>query len=227
MTFGASVKQAIRWLMACEPADAFESGIVALALSEYYGLTASALIRNPAEAGLRRLEAWQSYEAAHGDRLGEAWSAMAATSARLSGLDYDAEAVARSTERVRARLDGGPDPLAAASWLVLTGDRTHAGLPAVRDALAAALPDPASYAYTEGYFSTLALFQLDGPGRDEKKGEAWNAWERAIRDVLVRGQDRNGSWPGVSGRTGDALRGALATLTLEVYYRYASAPGAR
>ena len=227
VTFGASMKQALKWLMACEPADAFESGIVALALSEYYGLTASALIRNPAEAGLHRLESWQAYEAAHGDRLGEAWTAMAATSARLSGLEFDPEATARAKERVSARLEGGPDPLAAASWLLLTNDRTHAGLPAVRDALAAALPEPASYSYADGYFATLALFQIDGPGRKEGKGEAWKAWEGAIREVLVGKQDRDGTWPGVSGRTGDALRNALATMTLEIYYRYASASGAR
>lgn len=227
VTFGAALKRALKWLLDCEPSDAHESGIVALALSEYYGLTASPLVRNGAEAGLHRLASWQSYEAAHGDRLGEAWSSMAAASARISGLDYDPEATARATERVRARLDGGPDALAAASWLLLTGDRTHAGLPAVRDALASALPEQASCGFGDAYFATLALFQIDGPGRKEGKGEAWKAWEGAIRESLVRSQQKDGTWPGVTGRTGDALRNALATMTLEIYYRYAAASGSR
>ena len=70
------------------------------------------------------------------------------------------------------------------------------------------------------YYGTLALFQHGGP--------AWESWNRQVRDQLVQRQRGSGhalgSWDpdqteyGVLG--GRIYSTAVATLTLEVYYRY-------
>ncbi len=68
------------------------------------------------------------------------------------------------------------------------------------------------------YYGTLAMYQFGGP--------AWDEWNAAVRDTLIAEQvasgplagswDPNGPW----GRYGGRLYStALATLTLEVYYR--------
>lgn len=68
------------------------------------------------------------------------------------------------------------------------------------------------------YYGTLAMYQYGG--------EPWELWNKAVRDPLIREQvtdgantgswDPNGPW----GRYGGRLYStALATLTLEVYYR--------
>jgi len=80
------------------------------------------------------------------------------------------------------------------------------------------------------YYGTLAVFNQGDP--------AWPVWNRAIRDALLRTQDRSispiglrrhsyGSWPafgqgwGKWGRAGSKVYStALGVLSLEVYYRY-------
>jgi len=68
------------------------------------------------------------------------------------------------------------------------------------------------------YYGTLALYQHQGP--------AWKAWNRAVREILLPMQERkgpcDGSWPpkGQWATGGRVVQTALATLCLEVYYRY-------
>jgi hypothetical protein len=71
------------------------------------------------------------------------------------------------------------------------------------------------------YNCTLAMFQVGG--------EPWRRWNNVVRDTLIELQrqdgcakgswDTNSKW-GVTG--GRVYTTALATLILEVYYRYAS-----
>jgi len=80
------------------------------------------------------------------------------------------------------------------------------------------------------YYGTLALFNIGG--------DAWQAWNRALRQTVLEYQERPttprggrrhsfGSWPafgrgwGKWGRSGGRIYStAINTLTLEVYYRY-------
>lgn len=69
------------------------------------------------------------------------------------------------------------------------------------------------------YYGTLAAFQ--------QGGRAWKAWDAAMKNTLIenqrRGGDENGSWDPVGDYTehmGRIGQTALATLCLEVYYRY-------
>ena len=79
------------------------------------------------------------------------------------------------------------------------------------------------------YCGTIACFQFDGP-----KGPRWTQWERSLRPALVAHQNpasagcRRGSWEPVdrwSGEGGRVYGTAINALTLEIYYRYASAFG--
>ena len=69
------------------------------------------------------------------------------------------------------------------------------------------------------YYGTLALHQHQGP--------AWQSWNADMKRSLLEGQNRQGenkgSWDPkglYAERTGRLVATAMATLTLEVYYRY-------
>jgi hypothetical protein len=84
------------------------------------------------------------------------------------------------------------------------------------------LPSKDTYNLYYWYYGTLAMHQHGG--RD------WEEWNRTVRDAVVQLQSRSGhadgSWdPQLSQGRYDSKGGriystALATLTLEVYYRY-------
>ncbi len=76
-------------------------------------------------------------------------------------------------------------------------------------------PDQGTKNYYLWYYCSLAMMQM--------QNQAWQAWNLRIRDYLVGGQEQNGSWRPDSryGHAGGRIYStALATLTLEVYYRY-------
>jgi hypothetical protein len=83
-------------------------------------------------------------------------------------------------------------------------------------------PDRDPYNLYYWYYGTLALYQHGG--------ESWVRWNERVRDQLVRRQVRrghaDGSWDPAEARDTYNSRGgrvymtAIATLTLEVYYRY-------
>ena len=69
------------------------------------------------------------------------------------------------------------------------------------------------------YYATMAMHQLGGP--------KWDEWNREIRETLVKAQRQDGPYAGSwDSRTrwgqfgGRVYSTAVATLTLEVYYRY-------
>jgi hypothetical protein len=69
------------------------------------------------------------------------------------------------------------------------------------------------------YYGTLAMYQHRGP--------AWEAWNERLKLVLPPAQaasgDEAGSWPPGGphgGSMGRVVSTGLATLSLEVYYRY-------
>ena len=90
--------------------------------------------------------------------------------------------------------------------------------------------------YYYWYYASLALNQLDGPDSPRKSGKYWNAWNKAMVDVVLGLQDHteractNGGWiksdrwASYSG-TGPVFNTTMAILTLEVYYRYDNAFG--
>ncbi len=80
------------------------------------------------------------------------------------------------------------------------------------------------------YYSSLALFQYDGP-----EGPMWKKWNEPMKNALVPNQKtgkdgcQNGSWDPAIERWGfeggRVYATAINALTLEVYYRYANVFG--
>ena len=74
--------------------------------------------------------------------------------------------------------------------------------------------------FYEWYYSTQACFQASG--------KTWDAWNDMFLEPLLEAQDKSGYWPQERSDTtnkqskgdGDVYRTCLATLMLEVYYRY-------
>lgn len=85
--------------------------------------------------------------------------------------------------------------------------------------------------YYYWYYSSLALFQYDGPS-----GPKWKQWNDKMKDCLVKNQNtakdgcKNGSWEPIdrwAPEGGRVYATATNALTLEVYYRYANVFGVK
>ena len=99
--------------------------------------------------------------------------------------------------------------------------------------------DHLSVDYYYWYYGTLALNQYDGPDSPRKGGgKFWDPWNKAMQDSVLALQDKNkeqdvcsrGGWlvqDRWSYAGGPIYCTAINVLTLEVYYRYANAFGAR
>jgi hypothetical protein len=100
--------------------------------------------------------------------------------------------------------------------------------------------DKLSIDYYYWYYATLALNQFDGPDSPRKgSGKYWDNWNKALIDAILPLQNQSkardvcsrGGWLEADrwgGHTGYSLYStALNVLTLQVYYRYENAFGAR
>ena len=98
--------------------------------------------------------------------------------------------------------------------------------------------DKLSIDYYYWYYASLALNQFDGPDSPRNSGKYWNPWNEALVPILLELQDQTaveedcsrGGWlvPDRWSHQGGALYStAMAVLTLEVYYRFENAFGAK
>ncbi len=94
---------------------------------------------------------------------------------------------------------------------------------------------PVDYYYW--YYASMALNQIDGPDSPKKTGRYWGPWNKAMNDVLLSGQSRDEKTCGHGGWLepdqwsyeggGPVYATAINVMTLEVYYRYENAFGAK
>ena len=197
-----------------------------------------AYAQNPAEGG------WRYSPQKAGD-LGDVsvagWQIMALKSAQLADL----EVPSRVTERARRFLDTtqhnggsryaylpmveGGDERKPTRTLTAVGllCRMYLGWqrddPRLRSGIEWMIgKGPSEGNYYRNYYAAQTLFHHTGG-----EGAAWRAWNEPMREQLIEQQERRGhergSWwvPGPhNGRGGRLYTTALATMTLEVYYRY-------
>ncbi len=85
--------------------------------------------------------------------------------------------------------------------------------------LGAHLPSSKQFFFYYWYYGQLALYQNKGP--------VWDEWNAQMKEVLLSAQNQNGGHAGswdpkdqYGKESGRAITTAMATLTLEVYYRY-------
>ena len=197
----------------------------------------------------------QSPGSGDNDPFVTAWCVMALVSARASGLavpDVDFDRARARLNAVAAEIDSGKargfvlpgidktategDVLTAVVMMSRTfteKDRSDPWFNRSAKRLLGRLPDwdPAGIDFNRWYFASLALFRYDGP-----QGFFWKGWNERLKQALVMNEKRqddgcaNGSWDPIGpwgGQGGRVWATAINTLTMEVYYRYASAFGLR
>ena len=276
IAMGETVKKGLQWLLSRQDAEGavgargskfmYNHAIATLALSEAYGLTASAVLQAPAQAALDFLAAarnpgagWRyAVRGGENDTSVTGWAVMALKSAELSGLTFPRAAATDAVAWIEKATEPGPSPrvgytqagsgkvyipgrneqfddhptmsaVGLLSRILIRKDRRDAGLAA---ALVADLPvwKENRIDFYAWYYSSLALFQFDGPA-----GPCWKKWSQPAKDTLVLQQKlaksgcENGSWdPSVDrwgSEGGRVYATAINTLTLEIYYRYAAVFG--
>lgn len=212
-------------------------GIATLALAEAFGMTKDDMLVPPLRAAIRFLETsqdlhgggWRYLPGQPGDMTVTAWQLAALKSAALTGLEVPSptiDGVNRFLDAVQSR--GGAaygyrspqaKPCTSAIGLLCRlylGWDNEAAIDRGLTALAQSGPDPS--AVYQNFYLSQALLQ--------RNHRLWPRWNARNRDQLVAQQGRIGhelgSWffsepdtaPG-----GRLAHTALATLTLEVYYR--------
>ena len=195
----------------------------------------------------RRTGGWRYQPGEEGDLSVTGWQIMALKSAQMAGLSVDAGAFQRAREYLASTSAGqggsaaasaargqfayqpgaAPNPSMTAVGLLCSQYLgTSRNDPLMTDGTArlmAKLPDAGRRDLYFWYYATQVMHNQ--PGTD------WDAWNRRIRNLLVQSQERDGcaagSWdpqrpsPDPWGAQGGRLMTTcLATLTLEVYYRY-------
>jgi hypothetical protein len=217
--------------------------MAAFALSEAYGMTGDSRL----EAGVRRAVAytvdaqdpvgggWRYRPRDPGDTSQLGWQFMALRSAELAGIPIPARTrsgIIRYLQSVAAGRCGGLASYrpreqtsrtmtaeALVCWQFLGMAPQHPAGKEAGDFLLGELPGESRPNFYYWYYATMALHQL--------QGEHWQRWNDALRTHLLATQQQAGplagSWdpdPVWGGYGGRIYSTSLATLCLEVYYRY-------
>jgi hypothetical protein len=248
------VLKAIVWLVKHQQADGnlakgskqlmYGHGLATIALSEAYGMTGDRDVGIAAQKAVnfiiaaqnRKDGGWRYNPKDPGDTCVLGWQLTALKSAHMAGLDVGGDVFKNASSYLDsvAIHDGteyGYQPgMVSSPTMSAVGLLGREFLGAKRDNpmlvggikyLLNHLPDENTPNIYYWYYATQVMHNM--------RGAEWDAWNRKMRDVLVRSQVRNdtcaaGSWDpakDVWGKQGGRLmETSLATLTLEVYYRY-------
>jgi prenyltransferase beta subunit len=221
----------------------YAHGLAAIAMCEAYALTSDPELRRPAQRALNYIVAAQTPEGGWRyeprgqtgfDTSVGGWQVMALKSGQLAGLDVPSSAFAAASRWLNAAQspDGGgygyvsegeTETMTAVGLLCrqyLGWGPRQPGLIAGVRRLRSPMPNNMYY----NYYATQVLHHFGG--------DAWQLWNRRMRDQLIESQDKGtakphqkGSWEGegdfYSGRAGGRIMAtSLSLLTLEVYYRH-------
>jgi hypothetical protein len=211
---GDSIRRALKWLLKDQHSDgSFESGpggldqaLLAYALSDAYGLTASGPLKEPAARALDVLIRKQFPDGSWGPMATSAAALMALNSGELSELDIDAEV------RTRALQYAGscPHPGMIGARILMTKDKNS-----VESAVAALVEaPPAPYDYAGWLHASTGIFLADGV-----EGSRWKEWRRAMWQVTDQTHARDGSWPAGT-ESATIVRTSLAIQMLALPWRY-------
>jgi len=245
-----TVARAIAWLTAQArdngdlrgQGNMYDQGMATIALAEACGMTRDASLSSIVERAVKFIASaqnvetggWRYFPGEEGDTSVFGWQVMALKSASMAHVAIPEELLNRA-ERWLERVGGGkygglcgyqgknPSPAMAAEGMfarqLLGYAPTGDAMIETANYLRLHLPDNSDPNMYYWYYGTLALFQ--------HQGTAWEQWNRAMRKAMLSSQDsegtRNGSWPprGQWGKQGGRIvETAMATLCLEVYYRY-------
>jgi len=228
-------------------ADSFAAmychGIATIAMSEDYGMTRDQRLLEPVRRAVGYTVAaqhpttggWRYRPIDPGDTSQFGWQLMALKSAELAGIATP-EKTRQGMIRYLGSVSGGQygglasyrpgeqltRPMTAEalqSWLLLGMSRDHPAAAEAGDFLLGELPGSGKPNLYYWYYATLALYQL--------QDNRWQRWNDSLQSTLVSSQRKVGKWAGTwdpddiwGGYGGRVYSTAMATLCLEVYYRY-------
>jgi len=225
----------------------YSHGIATLALSEAYILTGQDELLEPLDRAVQLILSSQNRDTGgwrykprpplRGDTSITGWQVLALTSARGAGLDVPEETL----ERARHWLDheaasgqhGGIYGYTSADEprLAMVAEGMYARLLLGAKRGDRNIEEAARYIHSAtragGHLDNLYLLYYGNLSLYYYQGWIWERWNEEVRNFLVRSQQRAGrlagSWDPTgpwSESAGRVLSTCLATLTLEVYYRY-------
>ena len=223
-------------------AGMYAHGQASIVLCEAYAMTGDAQLRESAQrsidfivAGQHEAGGWRYQPDQAGDTSVLGWQLMALQSARAAGLNVPSDTLENAGHfldsvgdpegALYAYMPGQrPTPVMTAEALLcrmyLGWEMSHVGMRTGVDHLVRAhTPERQRSNFYYWYYGTQVMHHVGGA--------AWRKWNHHIRDVLVAAQDTSGhqagSWKplGNHDKSGGRLyTTALATCTLEVYYRH-------
>jgi hypothetical protein len=213
------------------------------ALSEAYGMTRDQRLREPLERAIGYTLAaqdpkgggWRYKPGDAGDTSQLGWQLMALKSAELAGIpvpERTRQGIIRYLQSVSAGQYGGRASYrpseqttrtmtaeALLCWQFLGLAREHPACNEAGDYLLGELPGEGTFNLYYWYYATFSMYQL--------QGVYWQRWNEALRTTLVNLQVKEGPLAGSwntndlwGGHGGRVYTTALASLTLEVYYRF-------
>jgi hypothetical protein len=221
----------------------YSHAIATFALSEDYGMTRDPQLEPPVRLAIGYTVAaqdafgggWRYQPGDAGDTSQLGWQFMALKSADLAGVQFSPQTRQGITRYLNSVASGQHGGLASyragqapsrtmtaealACWQFLGLAQDHPAASEAANYVLEVLPGNGQPNYYYWYYGTLATFQM--------RGEPWRKWNAAVATQLVRLQKKDGTatgtwdpdavWGGYGGRIYST---ALATLCLEVYYRY-------
>jgi hypothetical protein len=223
----------------------YSHGLATIALCEAYGLTGDRQVGRAAQLAVNFILSaqntvdggWRYNPQDPGDTSVVGWQLMALKSAQMAGLDVGGSALSGASKWLDSVASHGGAEYAYQPGQAPINTMTSVGLlcrqylgakrdnPMLSGGMAYLLnhmPDEGTSNVYYWYYATQVMHNMNGP--------QWDAWNRKIRNLLVATQVRhvdecaNGSWAPENdtwGRRGGRLmQTSLATLTLEVPYRY-------
>ncbi|HYW78159.1 MAG TPA: prenyltransferase/squalene oxidase repeat-containing protein, partial [Thermoguttaceae bacterium] len=218
-------------------------GMATLALSEAYGMTGDERLREPVRRAIQyTINAQDRTTGGFRYRPGDAgdtsqcgWQLMALKSAELAGIRVPVatkNGAIRYLRSVASGTHGGLSsyrpgenvtrPMTAEAlvcWQFLGIPREHPALSEAGNYLLGELPGMGEDNLYYWYYATLGMYQLQGPH--------WQRWNEALQETLLSRQQKSGPMAGTwepdtvwGGYGGRVFTTAMATLCLEVYYRF-------
>ncbi|HXT59666.1 MAG TPA: hypothetical protein VN699_13580 [Pirellulales bacterium] len=254
------VARAVQWLVEHQkpngdlfsdpPSNAYmySHAIAAIALSESYGLSQDAKLRDPAQRALDFIVAaqhagggWRYRPGEPGDTSVVGWQIMALKSGEMAGLNAPQAALDAAAKWLASAAGSGAalgtfgyqgpgaSPAMSAEGLLcsqfLGSRRNDPALKAGAEYLLKNLPQPGGESSYYWYYATQVMYHMQGP--------YWAAWNERLRDMLVAAQIKDGppagsweprdAWEQQGGRL---YATSLRLLMLEVYYRHLPLYGA-
>jgi hypothetical protein len=212
-------------------------------LSEAFGMTRDGRLREPVRRAIAYTVSsqdatgggWRYRPGEPGDTSQLGWQVMSLKSAELAGIpvpERTRQGIVRFLQSVSSGKHGGrasyrPGEQATRTmsaealvcWQFLGLARDHPACNEAGEYLLGELPGDGQYNLYYWYYGTLGMYQL--------QGTHWQRWNAALQTALLSRQVKEGplagSWDASDlwgGHGGRIYTTAMATLTLEVYYRF-------